>query len=88
MVAAYHHFENGFDDKLDYYTLEEAEKAAQGYVDAVSYTHLDVYKRQSLRSWFASVFWSVRAIRKPNTCLLYTSRTDGNLFRRNLEAIP
>lgn len=33
LVAAYHHFENSFDDKLDYYTLEEAEKAAQGYVD-------------------------------------------------------
>ncbi|MDD3524280.1 MAG: class I SAM-dependent methyltransferase, partial [Candidatus Cloacimonetes bacterium] len=33
LVAAYHHFENGFDDKLDYYTLEEAEKAAKGYVD-------------------------------------------------------
>ena len=33
LVAAYHHFENGFDDKLDYYTLEEAEKAAHGYVD-------------------------------------------------------
>ena len=33
LVAAYHHFENGFDDKLDYKTLEEAEKAAQGYVD-------------------------------------------------------
>ena len=31
-VAAYHHFENGFDDKLDYQTLEEAEAAAQGYV--------------------------------------------------------
>lgn len=30
-VAAYHHFENGFDDKLDYPTLEEAEAAAQGY---------------------------------------------------------
>ena len=33
LVAAYHHLENGFDDKLDYDTLEEAEKAAQGYVD-------------------------------------------------------
>lgn len=31
-VAAYHHFDNGFDDKLDYPTLEEAEAAAQGYV--------------------------------------------------------
>ena len=31
-VAAYHHIENGFDDKLDYPTLEEAEAAAQGYV--------------------------------------------------------
>ena len=30
-VAAYHHIENGFDDKLDYQTLEEAEAAAQGY---------------------------------------------------------
>ena len=32
-VVSYHHFENGFDDKLDYQTLAEAEKAAQGYVD-------------------------------------------------------
>ena len=32
-VVAYHHFENGFDEKQDYQTLEEAEKAAQGYVD-------------------------------------------------------
>ena len=31
-VTVYHHFENGFDDKLDYPTLEEAETAAQGYV--------------------------------------------------------
>jgi len=33
LVVAYHHFENGFDAKLDYQTLQEAEKAAQGYVD-------------------------------------------------------
>ena len=33
LVVAYHHFENGFDDKLDYPTLEEAESAARGYVD-------------------------------------------------------
>ena len=32
-VVVYHHFENGFDEKLDYQTLEEAEKAAHGYVD-------------------------------------------------------
>ena len=32
-VVAYHQFENGFDEKRDYQTLEEAEKAAQGYVD-------------------------------------------------------
>ena len=32
-VVVYHHFENGFDEKRDYQTLEEAEKAAQGYVD-------------------------------------------------------
>ena len=34
-VYVYHHFENGFDDKMDYHTLEEAEKAAQGYVDGM-----------------------------------------------------
>ena len=32
-VVVYHHFENGFDEKRDCQTLEEAEKAAQGYVD-------------------------------------------------------
>ena len=46
-VAAYHHFENGFDDKLDYQTLEEAEAAAQGYVagtmeeDGFAYIYAD-----------------------------------------------
>lgn len=32
LVVVYHPIENGFDEKLDYQTLEEAEKAAQGYV--------------------------------------------------------
>lgn len=32
-VVTYRRLENGFDEKLDYQTLEEAEKAAQGYVD-------------------------------------------------------
>ncbi len=32
-VVVYHHTENGFDEKLDYQTLEDAEQAAQGYVD-------------------------------------------------------
>ena len=32
-VVVYHHMENGFDEKLDYQTLQEAEAAAQGYVD-------------------------------------------------------
>ena len=57
-VAAYHHFENGFDDKLDYQTLEEAEAAAQGYVagtmeeDGFAYNGAAVYDaetRQCLR---------------------------------------
>lgn len=57
-VAAYHHFENGFDDKLDYQTLEEAEAAAQGYVagtmeeDGFAYDGTAVYDaetRQCLR---------------------------------------
>ena len=57
-VAAYHHIENGFDDKLDYQTLEEAEAAAQGYVagtmeeDDFAYDGAAVYDaetRQCLR---------------------------------------
>ena len=32
-VVVYHHFENGFDEKLDYPTLEEAKEVAQKYVD-------------------------------------------------------
>ena len=57
-VAAYHHFENGFDDKLDYQRLEEAEAAAQGYVagtmekDGFAYDGAAVYDaetRQCLR---------------------------------------
>lgn len=31
-VIVYHHIENGFDEKLDYSTLEEARKVAQKYV--------------------------------------------------------
>ena len=31
-VVVYHHFENGFDERLDYQTLVEAEQAAQQYV--------------------------------------------------------
>lgn len=31
-VVVYHHFENGFDEKLDYPTLEEAKEVAQKYV--------------------------------------------------------
>ena len=38
-VTSYHHFENGFDDKLDYRTLEEAEAAAQGYVNGTIIRH-------------------------------------------------
>lgn len=32
-VVIYHHLENGFDEKLEYRALQEAEKVAQGYVD-------------------------------------------------------
>lgn len=31
-VVVYHHFENGFDERMDYQTLAEAEQAAQKYV--------------------------------------------------------
>ena len=52
-VAAYHHFENGFDDKLDYQTLEEAEATAQGYVvgtmeeDGFAYDGAAVYDAET-----------------------------------------
>ena len=52
-VAAYHHIENGFDDKLDYQTLEEAEAAAQGYVagtmesDGFAYDGAAVYDAET-----------------------------------------
>lgn len=52
-VAAYHHTENGFDDKLDYQTLEEAEAAAQGYVagtmeeDGFAYDGAAVYDAET-----------------------------------------
>lgn len=32
-VVVYHHINNGFDDKLEYRTIEEAEKIARSYVD-------------------------------------------------------
>ncbi len=32
-VVTYHYFENGFDEKREYQTLEEAKAAAQGYID-------------------------------------------------------
>ena len=32
-VVVYHHSENGFDERMEYPTREEAEKVAQGYVD-------------------------------------------------------
>ena len=32
-VVVYHHYENGFDERLEYQTLEEAEAAVRGYID-------------------------------------------------------
>ena len=52
-VVTYHHFENGFDDKQDYQTLEEAEAAAQGYVagtmeeDGFAYDGAAVYDAET-----------------------------------------
>ena len=52
-VVAYHHFENGFDEKRDCQTLEEAEKAAQGYVDGTmgsdgfAYDGAAIYDKQA-----------------------------------------
>ena len=55
LVVAYHHIENGFDEKLDYQTLAGAEKAAQGYVDGTmeddgfQYDGAAVYDQQERR---------------------------------------
>lgn len=63
LVVAYHHFENGFDAKLDYPTLEEAEKAAQGYVngtmesDGFAYDGAAVYDQQEHRYLRIYVRW-------------------------------
>ena len=54
-VVVYHHFENGFDEKLEYQTLEEAIKVAQGYVngtmesDGFAYDGAAVYNHQEHR---------------------------------------
>ena len=57
-VVVYHHYENGFDERLEYQTLEEAEAVAQGYVagtmeeDGFAYDGAAVYDtemRQCLR---------------------------------------
>ena len=52
-VVVFHHFENGFDEKLDYQTLVEAEQAAQKYVagtmegeDGYAYDGAAVYDLQ------------------------------------------
>jgi len=55
LVAAYHHFENGFDSKFDYSTIREAEKAARGYVngtmepDGFRYDGAAVYDQRTNR---------------------------------------
>ena len=55
-VVVYHHFENGFDERLDYQTLVEAEQAAQQYVagtmegeDGFAYDGAGIYDLQENR---------------------------------------
>ena len=54
-VVVYHHYENGFDEKLDYQTLEVAEATAQGYVagtmedDGSAYDGAAVYNTETLQ---------------------------------------
>ena len=54
--GVYHHFENGFDERLDYQTLAEAEQAAQKYVagtmegeDGFAYDGAGIYDLQENR---------------------------------------
>ena len=59
-VVVYHHIENGFDEKLEYATLEEANRVAQGYVDGTvepdgfAYDGAAVYDLQENR--YLSIF--------------------------------
>ena len=59
-VVVYHHIENGFDEKLEYATLEEANRVAQGYVDGTvepdgfAYDGAAVYDLQEHR--YLSIF--------------------------------
>ncbi len=59
-VVVYHHIENGFDEKLEYATLEEANHVAQGYVDGTmepdgfAYDGAAVYDLQEHR--YLSIF--------------------------------
>ena len=55
-VVVYHHFENGYDERLDYQTLAEAEQAAQKYVagtmegeDGFAYDGAGIYDLQESR---------------------------------------
>ena len=55
-VVVYHHFENGFDEQLDYQTLAKAEQAAQKYVagtmegeDGFAYDGAGIYDLQENR---------------------------------------
>ena len=55
-VVVYHHFENGFDERLNYQTLAEAEQAAQKYVagtmegeDGFAYDGAGIYDLQENR---------------------------------------
>ena len=55
-VVVYHHFENGFDERMDYQTLDEAERVAQKYVagtmegeDGFAYDGAGVYDLQENR---------------------------------------
>ncbi len=55
LVVTYHHADNGFDAKPDYHTLQEAEQAAQRYVDGTwggeggAYEGAAVYDQQERR---------------------------------------
>ncbi len=55
-VVVYHHFENGFDERMDYQTLAEAERVAQKYVagtmegeDGFAYDGAGIYDFQENR---------------------------------------
>ena len=92
-VVVYHHFENGFDERLDYQTLAEAEQAAQKYVagtmegeDGFAYDGAGIYDLQENR-WLRVYgnFPDERAIEQSAQALADEQQIENEPVQTNVE---